>query len=53
MKIQYMIAKESSTEELCEAVEARIKEGWEPQGGVSVANSSKVIFTQALILKTE
>jgi len=48
-----MIAKGSSTEKLWEEVESRIKEGWIPQGGISVANGTNFIYAQALIKKSE
>jgi len=53
MKLQYTIASATSTEKLMEEVHARMKEGWIPQGGVSVANSSSLIFVQAMILKAQ
>lgn len=46
-----MIAKSHNTETLTEQVNARIKEGWIPQGGITVTNASSIIFAQALILK--
>ena len=49
-----MIAKASTTEKLWEEVQSRIREGWIPQGGVSVAKyASNIIYVQALIHKPE
>ena len=53
MELHYMIASGSSTKTLKEEVESRIKMGWIPQGGVSVANASSSIFLQAMIQKSE
>jgi len=46
-----MIAEANTTKKLWEEVDSRIKEGWIPQGGVSVSNSPRVTYVQAMILK--
>lgn len=50
--MKYIVVKASSIDILCEKVEAKINEGWLPQGGVAVANSSTLIFIQAMIFKS-
>jgi len=51
MVLQYTIVTGNSTQKLREEVELRIKEGWVPQGEVSVANASNMLFIQAMIKK--
>ena len=53
MKLQYMVVFESSKAKFEEEVNAKIKEGWMPQGGVSGATSSGIFFMQAMIKKSE
>lgn len=49
MEAKYIIVKGISTEELVKEVELRIKEGLVPQGGITVANASNLIFAQAMV----
>lgn len=49
MKIQYNIISESSIEKLNETVQSKIDQGWLPQGGVTVANATKIVFAQAMV----
>jgi len=52
METKYMIARSIDLDALAQAAQQKINEGWMPQGGVALANSSSLIFTQALILKS-
>lgn len=47
--MQYTIVNAHRIELLIEKVEAMIQEGWTPQGGISAANASTIIFAQAMI----
>jgi len=51
MKLKYMIVAENSFQDLQEEVKQKISEGWLPQGGLSVANSSSMIYAQAMTKK--
>ncbi len=49
--MRYMVVEEESAEDLQEKVQALIDEGWEPQGGISVATNSALswYYYQALV----
>lgn len=52
MAIKYTLVRSSNSQELVDAVNKLIGEGWVPQGGVAVRPSteySDAIFIQALI----
>ena len=47
--MEYFIASSASTESLMELVQSKIAEGWVPQGGITTANASKLVYAQAMI----
>ena len=52
--IEYMIVSDDTPINLMKQVNANIKEGWVPQGGVSVSESCENIYChQAMIRKEE
>ena len=50
--MEYTIAQARSINDLILEVEAKIHEGWRPQGGMAIANASSLIFAQAMIRST-
>lgn len=47
--MEYFIASSASTESLMALVQSKIAEGWVPQGGITTANASKLVYAQAMI----
>ena len=50
--MEHTIAQARSINNLILEVEAKIHEGWRPQGGMAIANASSLIFAQAMIRST-
>ena len=46
---QYTIVRESDVHDLIDKVNAKIAEGWQPLGGVSVTLVPGSIFAQAMV----
>lgn len=51
MELEYTVVKASSAKKMSEEVNVKMEEGWRPQGGVSVANATEIVYLQAMILK--
>ena len=57
--MKYILVKESTQEKFVEIVNEKIKEGYVPQGGVSVSTLNdampvkKFIYTQALVIDSK
>jgi len=51
--MKYDVIEEREIENLVETINKKIKEGWEPIGGIAVSGSDGDFYTQAIIYRDD